>query len=60
MMTDLLRQAISEHPMTCAILVLYTGNVGWYLAHRQWGLACYWLAAGQITIAATWLRGWGS
>lgn len=54
-MTDIIKQ----HPMTCAILVLYTGNVLWYLAHRRWGLASYWFAAAQITVAATWLREWG-
>lgn len=50
--------AFAAHPMTCAILALYTCNVLWYLAHGQWGLAAYWFAAAQITICATWLREW--
>lgn len=44
--------------MTCLILALYVTNVIWYFYQLRPGLAFYWLAAAQITIAATWLRGW--
>ncbi len=55
-----IRAAFAAHPMTCSILVLYTCNILWYLTRAQWGLAAYWFAAAQITIAATWLREWQS
>lgn len=57
-MTDWLHTQIQTHPMTCLILALYTGNIIWYASQNRPGLAFYWLAAGQITIAATWLRDW--
>jgi len=50
--------AFKAHPMTCIILALYTSNVLWYLYSGKRGLAFYWFAAAQITIAATWLRDW--
>lgn len=57
-MIDVLKQAILDHQVTFLTLVLYASNVGWYLTHRQWGLALYWAAASQITLSATWLLGW--
>lgn len=48
------------HPMTCCILCLYSCNILWYLFTHRWGLAFYWFAAAQITVAATWLREWTS
>ena len=57
-MKEFMLEQIKVHPMTCAILVLYTANVFWYIATRRLGLAFYWLAAAQITVAATWLREW--
>ena len=50
--------AFKAHPMTCIILALYTSNVLWYLYSGKRGLAFYWFAAAQITVAATWLREW--
>ena len=57
-MLETIRAAVTAHPMTCAILALYTGNIIWYLSQGRLGLAFYWCAAGQITVAATWLREW--
>tara|TARA_R110001592_G_scaffold8912_7_gene48108 strand:+ start:87 stop:254 length:168 start_codon:yes stop_codon:yes gene_type:complete len=50
--------AFKEHPMTFCILALYVSNVLWYSYEGKPGLAFYWLAAAQITVAATWLRSW--
>ena len=58
-MSNLLEQ-FKIHPMTCAILCLYSANIVWYLLGQKWGLAFYWCAAAQITVAATWLREWMS
>lgn len=49
---------LKQHPMTCAILVLYTGNVLWYMGTKRPGLALYWTCAAGITVCATWLREW--
>ena len=51
-------QLLYQHPVTCAILCLYVGNVVWYLAHGRAGLALYWMAAATITVSATWLTNW--
>lgn len=59
-MGEFIKQAIHQHPGTCAIVVLYSGNVCWYLSKEKWGPALYWVAAATITISATWLMGWES
>lgn len=45
---------ISEHFVTCLILMLYVSNVAWYGYQADYGRAAYWFAAAQITIVATW------
>jgi hypothetical protein len=51
-------EIFKQHPMTCIILLLYSCNMLWYLSAGRKGLAFYWFAAAQITVAATWLRDW--
>lgn len=36
------------------ILVVYTANAVRYASFGMWGNAYYWIAAANITIAATW------
>ncbi len=53
-MEQLLRH-LSREPVTCITLLLYSSNVVWHLSQGQKGRAFYWLAAAQITVAATWM-----
>ena len=36
------------------IMSLYLVNTAWWVYHRNWPQALYWLAALQITAAVTW------
>lgn len=50
---------ITTHWVTCLSIALNLANVAWSLHRGWWGMAIYWLAAAQITFAATWLTTWG-
>ena len=57
-MIQIVLEALRREPFSSAILCMYACNIFWQLAHRNWGLAWYWLAAAQITFVATWLMKW--
>ena len=52
-------EQITRHPFPALLTLLDLCAVGWYMWARSWGFAVYWFAAALITVAATWLRGWG-
>ena len=45
---------MSVHAITSLLVFIYLVNAGWYAAHGYFGNCWYWLAAAQISIAATW------
>lgn len=45
---------MSPHTITSLLVIIYIINAVNYGVRGLWGNSWYWLAAAQITIAATW------